>query len=95
MTFFEEELQRKRPGSALHVMLLLANQDKYPLFSIGCNPVIASEHYLDSTSHLERLMRSSKNGVRSIIKTCVTVGTRRALTGGFRVLEAALDACVD
>jgi hypothetical protein len=36
-------------------------------------------------------MMSGKNGVRQIIKTCVTVGTRIALPGGFRVIKAALD----
>jgi hypothetical protein len=41
--------------------------------------------------HLERLMMSGKNGVRQIIKTCVTVGTLIALTGEFRVITAALD----
>ena len=40
---------------------------------------------------LERLMMAGKNGVRQIIKTCVTVGTLIALTGGFRVIKAALD----
>jgi hypothetical protein len=42
-------------------------------------------------SHLERLMMAGKNGVRQIIKTCVTVGTLIALTGGFRVIKTALD----
>jgi hypothetical protein len=44
--------------------------------------------------HLERLMMSGKNGVRQIIKTCVTGGTRIALPGGFGVIKAALaDLC--
>ncbi len=41
--------------------------------------------------HFQRLMMSCKNGVRQIIKACVTVGTRIALTCGFRVIKAALD----
>jgi hypothetical protein len=40
---------------------------------------------------LERLMMSGKTGVCPSIKPCVTVGTRRALPGGFRVIKAALD----
>ena len=32
-----------------------------------------------------------KNSVRQVIKACVTVGTLIALTGGFRVITAALD----
>ena len=36
-------------------------------------------------------MMSSKNGVRHIIKALVTVVTLVALTGGFRVITAALD----
>src|SRR5215470_6735147 len=34
---------------------------------------------------------SGKNRVGPIIKTCVTVVTRIALTGGFRVIKATLD----
>jgi hypothetical protein len=34
---------------------------------------------------------SRKNGVGQIIKACVTVVTLVALTGGFRVIKAALD----
>ena len=34
---------------------------------------------------------SRKNGVGQIIKACVTVVTLIALTGGFRVIKAALD----
>ena len=34
---------------------------------------------------------SCKNGVSQIIKACVTVGTRIALTCRFRVIKAALD----
>src|SRR5262245_60356406 len=36
-------------------------------------------------------MMASKNGVGQIIKARVTVGTFIALTGGFRVVKAALD----
>ena len=36
-------------------------------------------------------MMSRKNGVGQIIKACVTGGTLIALTGGFRVIKAALD----
>ena len=41
--------------------------------------------------YLERLMMPGKNGVSQIIKTGVTVGTRIALPGGFRVIKATLD----
>ena len=34
---------------------------------------------------------SGKDGVGQIIKACVTVVTLIALTGGFRVIKAALD----
>jgi hypothetical protein len=44
-------------------------------------------HYPD----FQRLMRSRKDGVGQIIKALVTVVTRIALTGGFRVIKAALD----
>ena len=37
-------------------------------------------------------MMSRKNSVGQIIKTFVTVGTLIALTCGFRVIKAALDA---
>jgi hypothetical protein len=36
-------------------------------------------------------MMAGKDGVGEIIKTCVAVGTLLALTGGFRVVKAALD----
>jgi hypothetical protein len=36
-------------------------------------------------------MMASKNGVGQIIKACVTAMTLIALTGGFRVIKAALD----
>ena len=39
----------------------------------------------------QRLMMARKNGVGQIIKACVTVVTLVALTGGFRVIKAALD----
>ena len=41
--------------------------------------------------HLQGLMMSSKNGVGQIIKAFVTGVTLIALTGGFRVIKAALD----
>jgi hypothetical protein len=41
--------------------------------------------------HLQGLMMAGKDGVGEIIKTCVAVGTLLALTGGFRVVKAALD----
>ena len=41
--------------------------------------------------HFQRLMMSRKNGVGQIIKASVTVVTLVALTGGFRVIKAALD----
>src|SRR5215467_12261012 len=41
--------------------------------------------------HFQRLMMSSKDGVGHIIKALVTVVTLVALTGGFRVIKAALD----
>jgi len=44
--------------------------------------------------HLQRLMMSGKDGVRHIIKACVTVVTRIALTGQLRVITAALDDLV-
>ena len=34
---------------------------------------------------------AGKHGVRERIKTWVTIGTRLALTGGLRVIKAALD----
>ena len=37
------------------------------------------------------LMMSRKNGASPLIKASVTVGTRRALTGGFRVIKAPRD----
>jgi hypothetical protein len=36
-------------------------------------------------------MMASKDGVGEIIKACVTVGTRIALRGGFRVIKVTLD----
>jgi hypothetical protein len=39
----------------------------------------------------QRLLISRKNRVRQVIKACMTVRTRIALTGGFRVITAALD----
>jgi len=42
--------------------------------------------------NFQRLRMARKNSVCQIIKTFVTVGTLRALTGGFRVIKAALDA---
>ena len=45
--------------------------------------------------HFQGLMMSCKNRVRQIIKACVTVGTRIALTGGFRVIKATLDDMLD
>src|SRR5712691_8130234 len=41
--------------------------------------------------HFQRLMMSCKNGVGQVIKACVTVGTRIALTGRLRVIKATLD----
>src|SRR5262245_31431031 len=41
--------------------------------------------------HFQRLMMSRKNGVGQIIKASVTAVTLVALTGGFRVIKAALD----
>jgi len=41
--------------------------------------------------HFQGLMMSGKNRIGQIIKACVTVGTRIALTGGFRVIKATLD----
>src|SRR5215470_2243570 len=37
------------------------------------------------------MRQPTKNRVGQIIKTCVTVVTRIALTGGFRVIKATLD----
>src|SRR5215475_12875651 len=37
------------------------------------------------------MRQTTKNRVGQIIKTCVTVVTRIALTGGFRVIKATLD----
>jgi Cell Wall Hydrolase len=41
--------------------------------------------------YFQRLMMARKDGVSQIIEACVTVGTLVALTGGFRVIKAALD----
>ena len=41
--------------------------------------------------YFQRLMMSCENGVREIIKASVTAVTLVALTGGFRVIKAALD----
>jgi hypothetical protein len=41
--------------------------------------------------HLQRLMVTDKHGVGSIIKACIAVLTRIALTGGFRIITTALD----
>src|SRR5215813_10706100 len=41
--------------------------------------------------HFQRLVMSRKQGVGQIIKASVTVVTRIALTGGFRVIKATLD----
>jgi hypothetical protein len=41
--------------------------------------------------HFQRLMVTGKHGVGSIITACIAVFTRRALTGGFRIITTALD----
>ena len=41
--------------------------------------------------YFERLMISSKNGVRQVIKAPVAVMTLIALTGGFGIIKAALN----
>ena len=45
--------------------------------------------------YFQRLMMARKDGVSQIIEACVTVGTLVALTGGFRVIKAALAECLD
>jgi hypothetical protein len=41
--------------------------------------------------HFQRLMVTGKNRVGYIIKACIAVLTRRALTGGLRIITTALD----
>src|SRR5262245_37672285 len=57
--------------------------------SSGGNPVLSLQS--PQYPHFQRLMMSSKDGIGQIIKALVTVVTLVALTGGFRVIKAALD----
>src|SRR4029453_9381634 len=66
----------------------------FPHYKFLCNLFIRyiqaheiQTHYPD----FQRLMMSRKDGVGQIIKALVTVVTLVTLTGGFRVIKAALD----
>jgi len=52
---------------------------------------VASHKIQTQDPHFQRLVMASKDGVGQVIKACVTVVTRIALTGRFRVIKAALD----
>ncbi len=59
-----------------------------------CNLVVGQvqSHEVEAQDpHLQGLMMPGKDGVGSIIKAFVAVVTLIALTGGFRVIKAALD----